>query len=168
VKILWSNQRWNHRAFFYLCEFLIATNLSNQLQLDNPMKLTLWILFTLLAALWTGTVLVCAELTRWLATAVTSSQTSDAINNVGQWPMPAWLSLWIDPTWIQELQATWVMVLGWLGQSGPALGGIVSWLIPLMWVVWGLIMLLMLASALVGHFLLGKFSRPANSSSTPA
>ncbi len=126
------------------------------------MKIALWIVFALLAALWTGTVLVSAELTGWLATTVASGQAGDVITNVGQWPVPAWLSLWIDPAWVQGLQAAWVDVMGWLGQSGPALGGVVSWLIPVMWIVWGLVMLMMLAAAIAGHFLLGKFSRPSS------
>jgi len=81
---------------------------------------------------------------------------------VGQWPVPAWLALWVDTAWIQGLQAAWVDVMGWLGQTGPALGSVVSWLIPLMWVVWGVVLLLMLAATVAGHFLLGKFTRPGS------
>ena len=132
------------------------------------MKIALWIVFALLAALWTGMVLVSAELTGWLATTVASGQAGDVISNVGQWPLPAWLALLIDPAWVQGLQAAWVQVMGWLGQSGPALGGVVSWLIPLMWIVWGVVMLTMLAAAVAGHFLLGKFSRPAGLTRRPA
>lgn len=132
------------------------------------MKIALWIAFALLAALWTGTVLVSAELTGWLATTVASGQAGDVINNVGQWPVPAWLNLWIDPAWVEGLQAAWVEVMGWLGQSGPALGGVVSWLIPLMWIVWGGVMLAMLTAAVAGHFLLGKLSRPSGFLRKPA
>jgi len=105
--------------------------------------------------------MVFSQLTGWLATTVASDQAGTVISNVGQWPMPAWLSLFVDPTWVQEMQAAWVEVLGWLGQSGPALGGMVSWLIPLMWVVWGLVMLLILVATIAAHFLVGRFSRPA-------
>jgi hypothetical protein len=132
------------------------------------MKTALWIVFALLAALWTGTALVSAELTGWLATTVASGQTGDVIGNVGQWPVPAWLALWIDPTWVQGIQAAWVQVMGWLGQSGPALGSVVSWLIPLIWVVWGVVLLLMLAATVAGHFLLGKFTRPSSMRRVPA
>lgn len=125
------------------------------------MKTALWIVFALLAVLWTGTVFVSAELTSWLASSVASGQAGDVITNVGQWPVPAWLGLWIDPAWIQGLQAAWVDVMGWLGQSGPALGSVVGWLIPLMWVVWGVVMLTMLAVTVAGHFLLGRLSRPS-------
>jgi hypothetical protein len=126
------------------------------------MKIALWIVFALLAALWTGTVLVTAELTGWLATTMASGQAGDVVANVGQWPVPAWLALWVDTAWIQGLQAAWVDVMGWLGQTGPALGSVVSWLIPLMWVVWGVVLLLMLAATVAGHFLLGKFTRPGS------
>ncbi|WP_291010862.1 hypothetical protein [Hydrogenophaga sp.] len=132
------------------------------------MKIALWIVFTLLAALWTGTVLVSAELTGWLATTMASGQAGDVINNVGQWPVPAWMALWIDPVWIQGLQTAWVQVMGWLGQSGPTLGSLVSWLIPLMWVVWGVVLFLMLAAAVAGHFLLSSFSRPGTLKRVPA
>jgi hypothetical protein len=132
------------------------------------MKTALWIVFALLAALWTGTALVSTELTGWLATTVASSQAGDVIGNVGQWPVPAWLALWIDPAWVQGMQAAWVQVMGWLGQSGPALGSVVSWLIPLIWVVWGVVLLLMLAATVAGHFLLGKFTWPSIMKRVPA
>ena len=132
------------------------------------MKIALWIVFTLLAALWTGTVLVSAELTGWLATTMASGQAGDVINNVGQWPVPAWMALWIDPVWIQGLQTAWVQVMAWLGQSGPTLGSLVSWLIPLMWVVWSVVLFLMLTATVAGHFLLGRFSRPGTLKRVPA
>lgn len=122
------------------------------------MKLVLWIVFALVAALWTGTVFVSAELTSWLASTVASGQAGGVITDVGQWPVPAWLGLLVDTAWIEGLQAAWVDVMGWLGQSGPALGSVVGWLVPVMWVVWGLVMLVMLGAALGCHFLLGKLS----------
>lgn len=125
------------------------------------MKIALWIVFTLITALWTGTVLISAELTGWLASTVGSGQAGDVITNVGQWPVPAWLGLLIDPAWIEGLQTVWGDVMGWLGQSGPTLGSVVSWLVPLMWIVWGVVMLLLLAAAVACHFLLSKFSRPS-------
>lgn len=125
------------------------------------MKALIWGMFALLALLWSGMVLVTAELTGWLATAVASGQAGELATGAGQWPIPAWLALWVDPAWLQALQAAWLQLMGWLGASGPALGGAVSWLIPAMWVVWGLVMLLMLGAALAGHFLVGRQQKPA-------
>lgn len=126
------------------------------------MKLVIWIAFALLAAFWTGAALISVELTQWLATTVGSNQVTDVATSVGQWPVPAWLALWVDPAWIEAIQALWLQVMGWLGASGPAaLGSVLSWLIPLIWIVWGGVLLLILLAAAAGHFLVGRFSRPA-------
>jgi hypothetical protein len=126
------------------------------------MKFLIWTAFALLAIFWTGTALISVELTEWLATTVGTSQVTDVAASVGQWPVPAWLALWVDPAWIEAIQASWLQVMGWLGASGPAaLGSVLSWLIPLIWVVWGVVLLLMLLAATAGHFLVGRFARPA-------
>jgi len=126
------------------------------------MKLLIWTAFALLSIFWTGTALISVELTEWLASTVGTSQVSDVAASVGQWPVPAWLALWVDPAWIEAIQASWLQVMGWLGASGPAaLGSVLSWLIPLIWVVWGVVLLLMLLAATAGHFLVGRFSGPA-------
>lgn len=123
------------------------------------MKIALWIVFSMLCALWTAAVLVSVELTGWLASTVASGQATDLLTTAGQWPVPAWVALWIDPTWLQEMQAAWVAGLGWFGQSGPALGSVVGWLVPLIWVVWGVVLAMLLAAAGAGHFMLGKLSK---------
>ena len=66
------------------------------------------------------------------------------------------------PAWIEAIQASWLQVMGWLGASGPAaLGSVLGWLVPLIWMVWGAVLLLMLLAATAGHFLVGRFARPA-------
>lgn len=127
------------------------------------MKLLIWTAFALLAIFWTGAALISVELTEWLATTVGTSQVTDVAGSVGQWPVPAWLALWVDPAWIEAIQASWLQVMGWLGASGPtALGSVLGWLVPIIWVAWGVVLLLMLLAATAGHFLVGRFSRPAS------
>lgn len=126
------------------------------------MKLLIWTAFALLAIFWTGAALISVELTEWLASTVGTNQVTDVAGSVGQWPVPAWLALWVDPAWIEAIQASWLQVMGWLGANGPAaLGSVLSWLIPLIWVAWGVVLLLMLLAATAGHFLVGRFARPA-------
>lgn len=127
------------------------------------MKLLIWTAFALLAIFWTGAALISVELTEWLATTVGTSQVTEVAGSIGQWPVPAWLALWVDPAWIEAIQASWLQVMGWLGASGPAaLGSVLGWLVPLIWMVWGAVLLLMLLAATAGHFLVGRFSRPAS------
>lgn len=125
---------------------------------ERSMKLALWAVFALIAVLWSVGISISVELTKWLAASMSRGKPGEWIASGGDWPMPAWLSMWLDPTLIESFQGQWVQVLGWLGQTGPSLDGVVSWLIPLMWVVWGAVMLIGLILALVGHFLIGKIS----------
>ncbi len=127
------------------------------------MKLLIWVVFAVLALFWTGTALVSAELVGWLSTTVGTGQATDVTTSIGQWPIPAWMALWVDPAWLEALQATWLQVMGWLGATGPAaLGSVLSWLIPLIWIAWGVVMLLMVLAATAGHFLVDRFSRPSS------
>ena len=49
-----------------------------------------------------------------------------------------------------------------LATATPWLPPLLAWLAPLLWVVWALVMVLLLAIAVAGHLLVGKL-RPANS-----
>lgn len=131
------------------------------------MKLIIWLAFAVIAALWSGIVLISVELTKWLAASVSQGKPGELISNVGNWPVPACLSTWINPALVESFQAPWVQVLGWLGQTGPSLEGVVSWLIPLIWGIWGAVLLIGLLVALVGHFLIGKLSRSTLAHSLP-
>lgn len=120
------------------------------------MKLILWIAFAVIAALWSGTVLITAELTKWLAASVPREKTGEPVSVAGDWSAPAWLNIWITPNSMEAFQAHWAQVLGSLGQIGPLFDGVLSGLIPLIWVIWGGVMLIGLLVAMAGHFLIGK------------
>jgi hypothetical protein len=126
---------------------------------ERPMKFTLWVVFALIAASWSVAVYISAEFTKWLAASVSWGKPGELITNAGDWPVPAWLSMWIAPALIESFQVQWVQVLGWLGQTGPSLEGVVSWLIPLIWVIWGAVTVIGLLVAVAGHFLIGKLCR---------
>ena len=129
------------------------------------MKTALWIVFALLAALWTGTALVSAELTGWLAATVASGAAGDVINNVGQWPVPAWLALWVDPAWLTALQGVWADAFTWLSGLLPATAGwagaLLGWVAPLLWLVWAVVLGLMLLLAGGLHWLIARRSPTA-------
>jgi hypothetical protein len=120
------------------------------------MKTLIWVAFLVLAGLWTGLVALTVQVTDWLLGAVASGQATDLATAAGQWPVPAWLALWVDTAWLQGLQAAWVGV----GQVLPSADGLMGWITPLLWTGWALVMVLLLVCAVAGHWLVGRLGAP--------
>ena len=120
------------------------------------MKILIWVVFGVLMAVWTGFTAMSAGLVGWLLSAVADGQISGAAQAAGQWPIPAWLAVWVDPGMVENMQATWLSVVQTLDQWLPSASALTGWVVPLLWVVWGLISLCMLAAAGAGHWLAGK------------
>jgi hypothetical protein len=120
------------------------------------MKTIVWLIFLVSAGLWTGFVALAAQMTEWLLTAMSSGQVADIATTAGQWPVPAWLALWVDPEWLKGMQLASVEFVQWLGQLLPAATGLMGWVTPLLWIGWVLGMLLLLVLAVLGHWLVGR------------
>lgn len=115
------------------------------------MKWLLWSVVALVALFWTGLVAVGAQLSDWLAGAVASGQAMDLARNAAQWPVPAWLALWVDAAWVASLQQAWASAFTWLSDVWPATAGLagtlLGWVAPLLWLVWAVVLGLMLLLA---------------------
>ncbi len=124
------------------------------------MKLAIWIVFGLLAALWTGGAFAAAALTEWASGLIASGAAVDMGRAVAEWPVPAWLAPWVDAAGIKAMQAFFVAALTWLRDAWPSIGAMVGWLVPVIWVLWGLGLALLLLLAGVGHWLAGRMNSP--------
>lgn len=120
------------------------------------MKVLIWLAFLLFAAVWTGLVMLTGEVSHWALSAMEGGQVGDLATTAGQIPVPAWMALWVDTAWLQEMQTFAVSLVQWLGQALPSADGMMSWITPLLWIGWGLGILAMLIGASVAHWLLGK------------
>jgi hypothetical protein len=120
------------------------------------MKALIWFAFLLLAAFWTGMVMLTGQVTDWVLGSMQSGQINDLAATAGQVPLPAWLALWVDTAWLKEMQTLGVSLVQWLGQVLPSADGLMTWINPLLWFGWGLGMLVMLIGAVAAHWLLGK------------
>ena len=124
------------------------------------MKPLVWIVTALLALCWTVLVAVSAALLSWGGELIASGGAADWGRAAAQWPVPAWISLWVDPALVQALQEALRWSLDAFGGALPAAGALVGWLAPLAWVIWGLGLTLLLGLALIAHWLVGR-QRPA-------
>ena len=120
------------------------------------MKILVWSVFAVLLALWTGFAWVTAAAVGWLAGAASSAQGVELGALVSQIPVPPWLSAWIDPATLRMAFESLTWALNAIGDLAPWLAGAVGWLVPVVWVCWGLVALLMLALALQGAPLIAQ------------
>lgn len=117
-----------------------------------------WMLFALLALFWTAAAWMAAAVTGWTAQAFATGTAAQAARDITALPLPEWLASWIDPAWLQALQplAQWAVDAAgaWLPLAGTAAG----WLVPAIWIAWGIGLLLLLLTAAVVHFLVRRFA----------
>jgi len=88
-----------------------------------------------------------------------SGAAGSALDQIGQWPMPAWLAPWVDPAWVETMQASVLEWLQWLSAAMPAIGGLMGWISPLVWLLWGLGLVVLLCVGGGLHFLARRFDR---------
>ncbi len=120
------------------------------------MRALIWGLFAVLILGWTGMAWVSVELTQWVLAALGTADASQAAQAVAQWPVPAWLSLWVTPEIIRLVQAVGVDIVGWMSALLPSMEGLSGVVSALVWVFWALGTLLLLGLALVLHWATGR------------
>lgn len=123
------------------------------------MKVLIWIGVAVIALLWTGGIALLAETLQWAAQRVSSGSmaTLEAANS--NIVIPMWLAPWLDASgWASLLQAT-QGILNSVSITLPALGTMVGWLVPAVWILWGLGMAILLSAAVIGTIVSQRFRR---------
>ncbi len=125
------------------------------------MKIALWLGGLFVALLWTGGAWITASLIDWGAALMTSGQAIGLGRAVADWPLPTWLGLWADTALIEMLRDAAVWTLEALQASSPVAGDVIGWLVPVVWVVWGLGLAAILALTGGLHWLVSRLSPSA-------
>lgn len=123
------------------------------------LRIASWGFFALLALLWTGGALLVAELAQWSAQALASGTLAEAGRELATRPLPQGVAIWIDPAWADAMRSLVVWALDAGSDLLPLAGAAAGWLVPLVWIFWGLGMLLLLALAVGAHLVLRRFAR---------
>ena len=121
------------------------------------MKLVIWCVFLVLAVLWTFASSILVEAIEWSSQRLSSGQPPNLESVTSQIVIPPWLSPWLEPSsWAMIFQSI-EFFLANVTAAVPALGSLLGWLVPLVWIGWGLGILALLALAIAGTFILKRF-----------
>lgn len=128
------------------------------------MKAAIWTIFSLVTLVWTGGAFMLSEFAGWAAGAIASGEAANLGRSLAEWPIPQWAAFWVDPALVQTAQSAMLWAVDALRDALPMIGSAVGWLVPLVWVVWGLGLGMLLLIAGGAHLLSGR-SRTARLSS---
>jgi hypothetical protein len=118
------------------------------------MKILLWTVTGIAAMLCTLLAVLFASAIGWLATHMAGS--ADLINQAAQWPVPAWLAAFFNPALLEPVRAAVVGVMDAVATGLPWVAPMLTWLVPVVWVVWVLLMFGLIALAGGVHYAIGR------------
>lgn len=128
---------------------------------EDDVKTVIWVSCAVLALLWTGGAALIAQLVGWSAQAMAGGGAADLGGWASSWSLPAWLGAWFDPAAIGAVQQAVVLALDGLREWLPAAGAAVGWLVPAVWLLWGLGLAVLLIVAAVANLLARRAALPA-------
>ena len=123
------------------------------------MKIALWIVFALLALLWTGGAAAIAQLVHWSAQGLASGSGAALGSSVAGAPMPSWLGAWVDPAIWSAAQQAIAGALAGVSDAMPVIGTAVGWFVPAVWVAWGLGLAVLLGATVLVYWLMARWGR---------
>jgi hypothetical protein len=118
------------------------------------MKIVIWVIAAIAGLLVTATVWVLASAVGWLVDMTPG--TLESMSRVAQWPVPAWLAMWVDSAVVEQVLGTLSKWLQALATQAPWLTSLLGWIVPVLWIFWAVVMLCLLAVAGLVHALVGK------------
>ncbi len=120
------------------------------------MTALLWIATSFLLALWSGCLYLGHQLTAWALQGMAQGAGVDWSQALGDGAWAAWLAPWLDPAWLQATQLALTTILQGLGPWLTVAPGLMAWITPLVWVVWAMGAMVLVAAAGAGHWWLRR------------
>lgn len=113
--------------------------------------------FGFVPAFWTGGAWLVSELIHRVAQGLAAGAGADMGRAVAEWPLPEWVAVPGEPTWVYAVQDGVAWALKQLAEAMPWAGSMVGWLVPLVWTLWGLGLRVLLALAGGIHLLVRRY-----------
>ena len=123
--------------------------------------LLIWTGFALAALVWTGSAVATSALLYWGAGLLASGEATQLSQTVTSLPVPLWLTYWVD---IEVIHAAFDGIARALDSAQQALHGfgkLLTWMLPLTWLLWAAGVGLLLVLACAAQLLVHRFGRRA-------
>jgi len=112
------------------------------------MKILVWSVFVLAGLLWTGVAVILAQAVQWASQGFSASAPAMLESATGNIVIPPMISPLLEPAAWATLFQFVQSVLASAAGAIPLIESMLGWLVPLVWVVWGLVLLVFLAIAI--------------------
>lgn len=122
------------------------------------MKIAVWVIFSIVALLWTAGTFIAVKLTQWGTSLLANGSIDPLSRGTAEWPLPQGLPLWLDPAMIQTLQQFALLSLEVLRDAMPYMSMMMGWLVPMIWAVWAFGLVFLVALAGGAHWLTARHS----------
>ena len=121
------------------------------------MKILVWSVFVFAVLLWTGVAVIAAEAIQWASQRLSANAPALLESAAGNIVIPPVISPLLEPAAWATLFQSVQSVLASAATAVPLIGSIFGWLVPLVWVVWGLGSAALLALAIGVIFLINRY-----------
>ena len=123
------------------------------------MKVLLWGGVAFLSVLWTGGAALLSQAVVWAARRMSEGPALTVEAAASSFIIPVWLTSWFDPTAFNIVLQTVQGVLGNFFSVLPTMGMVLAWLVPAIWMTWGIGMLMLLGLVIFGTGILQRFQK---------
>ena len=121
------------------------------------MKILVWSLFVFAVLLWTSVAVISAEAIQWAMQGLSGSAPALLDSANSNIVIPPMLSPLLEPAAWATLFQSMQSVLASAAAAIPFVQSMFDWLVPLVWVVWGLGLLALLALAIGVTYLINRY-----------
>jgi hypothetical protein len=123
------------------------------------MKTILWGGIAFLSVLWTSGAALLAQGVVWASRRMSEGPALTLEAAGGSVLIPVWLASWFDPTALNTVVQTVQGDLTNFFSVLPTMGMVLAWLVPAIWMTWGIGMLILLGAVVVGTGMLQRIQK---------
>jgi hypothetical protein len=123
------------------------------------MKVLLWGGVAFLSVLWTGGAALLSQAVVWSSRRMSEGPALTLEAAASSFMIPVWVTSWFDPIALNMVLQTAQGFLGNFFSVLPTMGMVLAWLVPAIWMTWGVGMLILLGTVLLGTVILQRIQK---------